>query len=483
MDVKEKNRYLKSLKDGRNVWLNGERIPDITEHQDFKGVLTTIAKLTEMLDKPNEQKFLGFKSPKTNEYVHKAFLIPSSYEDLLERRNAFAHWSQKTFGVMSRLSDYANSLITGYFIDRKEFTEYDPTFEEKITSFYEQARDERRIVTTAILDPQIDRSKSSEALGEDGLLRVIGETEKGVIVRGAKMIATAAPYAHDVLVMPHQKLPEEKSDYANMFIIPLNLPGLQMVCRESFSSLDQEKHRLSAQFDEMDSVLIFDDVCIPWERVLIRGSVEGAFQAQKHQQLNRLAHHQTVVRLLTKLQFVTGVATAIAQSIGAEHFLHVQEKLGELYIQVASIEALLIRSETEGALNEKGVYMPESVSLQVARNLGTKYYPRAIEVLKEIGAGGFIQLPSATIKPNDELYPLFEKYYRGAKVDAETKTALFQLGWELIGSTLGSRHDLYERFYTGDPIRTFALLYDTYEKGPFKQKLAYFWNEIAEKED
>lgn len=113
--------------------------------------------------------------------------------------------------------------------------------------------------------------------------------------------------------------------------------------------------------------------------------------------------------------------------------------------------------------------MPARVPLITARNLGTRYYPRAIEILKQIGAGGFIQLPSTTVNDSNELTPFFEKYYRGAKVDAMTKTALFQVGWELVGSTLGARHDLYERFYTGDPIRTFAFQYDTYDKEPLKQ--------------
>lgn len=483
MKTKKKSGFKESLNDGRSVWLNGKKIKDLANHPEFTGTLKTITSLWETLDSPDEQQKVGFISPRTNEYVHKAYLIPNNLKDLKSRRESFALWSRKTFGVMSRLSDYSSSLITGYFIDRDYFNQFDPGFSKKITAYYEQARDERRVITTAILDPQIDRSKpNDEHQDQDALLRVIQETEEGVIVRGAKMIATAAPYAHDVIVMPHQKLSPGKSEYANMFIVPLNLPGLQIVCRESFASQDQKKHPLSAQFDEMDAVLIFDDVLIPWERVLIRGSAEGVFEAQQHQQLNGLAHHQTVVRLLTKLQFVAGVTTAIAQSIGADHFLHVQEKLGELYTQIDSIEALLIASEVQGSLNDKKVYMPARVPLITARNLGTRYYPRAIEILKQIGAGGFIQLPSTTVNDSNELTPFFEKYYRGAKVDAMTKTALFQVGWELVGSTLGARHDLYERFYTGDPIRTFAFQYDTYDKEPLKQKLALFWEELHGKE-
>ncbi|KMY33874.1 4-hydroxyphenylacetate 3-hydroxylase [Lysinibacillus xylanilyticus] len=469
-----------SLKDGRSVWLDGVKV-DVTTHPAFTGTLETITYLLALLDDENNQSIAGFKSPKSNQFVHSAFYIPRSYEDLIKRKKAFALWSNKTYGVMSRLSDYANSLITGYYLDRHQFAQYDAGFVEKITKYYELARDERRIVTTAILDPQIDRSKPAEEQDEDALLRIIRETEEGVVVRGAKMIATGAPYAHDVIVTSPQKLSPNQIAQANMFIVPLNLPGLQIVCRESFAS-NKEHHKLSSRFDEMDAVLLFDDVLIPWDRVLIKGSPEGVLKAHRHQQIDALAQHQTVVRLLSKLEFIAGVTTAIAQSIGADYFLHVQEKIGELYTQIDSIEALLISSEKEGHLNEQNVYLPNITPLQTARNLGTHFYGRALDILKQIGAGGFIQLSSSPILENHELYPLFSKYYKGAKVDARTKENLFRIGWELIGSQLGSRHDLYERFYTGDPIRVYALQYETYDKSYLKNKLNHFLNNLIERE-
>lgn len=478
------NDYISSLNDGRNVWLDCELVKDISTHPAFSGTINTISSLINSLDDEEIRSTVGFPSPAVNHYVHRAFQIPHSLDDLLQKRAAYTNWSRQTFGVMSRLSDYANSLLTGYYIDRDYFQQFDCGFSKKITAIYEQTRDQRRVVTTAILDPQIDRSKQSDELDDkDALLRVVKETAEGVIVRGAKMIATAAPYAHEVIIMPHQKLNANKTEYNNMFILNLNAPGLQIVCRRSFAETDQARYPLSSRFDEMDAVLLFDDVLIPWERVLIRGSAEGVFQAQQHQQLNQLAHHQTVVRLLTKLEFVAGVATATAQAIGADHHLHVQEKLGELYTQVDTIEALLLAAEGQGQLNDQSVYLPDSVPLQTARNLGTRFYPRAIEVLKLIGAGGFIQVPSAPIGGDHALSPLFNKYYRGTQLGAEAKTALFQLGWELIGSTLGSRHDLYERFYTGDPIRTFAQQYDRYDKSKLKKKLARFQETIKKREE
>ncbi len=469
--------YVESLQDGRLIWLDGKKLNNFEEHVAFKGTLKTIDILLKDID---ENKKVGFWDELVHQNIHRAFFIPRTKEDLVRRREAFESWSTKTYGVMSRLSDYAYSLITGYYIDRHEFNQYDPLFSSKIEKYFDLVRKERRLITTAIADPQIDRSKPLEKRDEDALLRVIKETDEGVIVRGAKMIATGAPYVHDVIVNTPFGDDSKENQYANFFIVPLNAKGLHIICRESYAQADEKKYPISSRFDEMDAVLIFDDVLIPWDRVFIRGSAKGAVKAHQHQQFNSLAHHQTVVRLLTKLRFVAGVATAIAQSIGADFHLHVQEKLGELYTQIDSIEGLIISAESNGYLHENGVFYPDSIPLQVARNLGATYYSEALNIVKQIGAGGFTQLPSEMIENFDKtLHPLLEKYYKGAKVDAKVKTALFRIGWELVGSTLGARHDLYERYYTGDPVRIKALFFEQYDKRKLEQRLSHYIEKLT----
>jgi len=174
---------------------------------------------------------------------------------------------------------------------------------------------------------------------------------------------------------------------------------------------------------------------------------------------NALAFHQTVVRLLAKLEFVAGVSFAVAESIGASGFLHVQEKLGELVTQVESIKALLLASEIQSYRNDAGIVLPSMNPIETARNLGTRYYPRALEILQQIGAGGFMQVPSTLDELKGPLESMMETCYAGKQIDADHKVRLFKLAWDLIGSPLGSRHELYERFYAGDPVRTYANQY------------------------
>ncbi|WP_067935607.1 4-hydroxyphenylacetate 3-hydroxylase family protein [Alicyclobacillus kakegawensis] len=472
-------RFLASLRDGRNVWLDGQRVPDVTKHPAFTGTLRTISRLFNTLDTPGIQEQIGFVSPRSGSYVHNAFLVPKSQEDLGRRTAAFAHWAEQTQGVMSRLSDYARSMVTGWYAVREAFAADDPHFVEKITRYYETARDEDRFLTTALLDPQINRAKRIDDENPDAVLRIVRENSDGVVVRGAKMIATAAPYTHDFLIFPFYHVDAAHPEYAHALIVPANLQGLHIVCRESFASADTEQHPLSSRYDEMDAVLIFDDVLVPWERVLLKNNPDAVWRLRQNTSANALAFHQTVVRAVAKLRFVTGVACAVAEAIGVNGFLHVQEKLGELLTQVDTLQALVTASEVYSYLDEFGNQIPAIGYLETARNLNSRYYPRAIEILQQVGAGGFMQVPSRASAYEGTVSDLIDKYFAGATVPASAKIKLFQLGWDLIGSQLGARHQLYERYYAGDPVRMYANQYLHADKRPYTQPV---WDLIRQSE-
>jgi len=468
-----KNQFIQSLQDGRSVWLNGAKI-DVTRDENFIGTLTTISELFSMFDDPQKRNSIGYPSPKTNEFVHSAFLVPRSYDDLLKRRVAFETWSQSTDGVMSRLSDYARSRLTGWYSSREEYKKFDKHFPHKVKAYYEEARDKNLFLSIVQRDPQINRANQSfKDINDLGLLRITKKTSDGVFLSGAKMIGTAAPYSNDLIVYPLVKLKEEQKSLAHMLVVAANSPGLHMVCRESFA-VNQTKRvdsPLSSRYDEMDALLIFDNVFVPWERVLLYDNTDALWQIRLSSASNSLAYHQAIVRLVTKLEFVTAIACEIAEAIGADAYLHVQEKIGELIMQVETIRALLIASEREGSLDQYQTFIPNFTYIETARNLGSKYYPRALEILQLIGAGGFIQLPSSVQDFQSPLSDLLKKYFNGANLDAEKRTKLFKLAWDLVGSPLGSRHELYERFYAGDPIRNIANQYNNYDKQRFKQIL------------
>ncbi len=467
-------RFINSLNDGRKVWIDGDKVTALHEHPAFKGTLNTIQELFNQLNDVDLRDKIGFISPTTNQYVHKAFLVPKTIEDLNERKVAFTFWADQTLGIMSRLAESGRSYITGWYASRDFFNKYDDKFSEKITRLYEQVRDEDRVVISVVADPQVNRSKlQTEQEDPDLMLRIIRETKEGVIIRGAKVMATAAPYAHDIIVQSFSNFTED-ARFANLMVIPANLPGIHIICRDSFSSLDKKDSPLSSRFEEMDATIVFDDVLVPWERVLLHHNSEGASKAIIHKQDNSLANHQSVIRLISKMEFVAGVGFTIAKSIGADNYLNVQERLGELVIQIETLKALLVASEAQAKKDDYGTLWPEPLSLRIAIDLGASYYPRALEILQQVGGGGFLQVPSVGLEANQEIQEFIDKYYAGTNVTAEKKIKLFRLAWDLIGSPLGSRHELYERFFAGDPVRNYATRYKEYDKEKLLQRVESF---------
>ncbi|MHA7962692.1 4-hydroxyphenylacetate 3-hydroxylase family protein [Paenibacillus sp. CAU 1782] len=459
------DKFIESLKDGRSVWLEGATVPDLREHPAFKGTLDTISSLFNLLDQPEERDKVGYLVPGQNRYAHSSFLVPFSAEDLRKRHEAFYCWSRQTHGMMSRLSDYARSLVTGWYAARHEIARYDSGFSAKISNYYEQARDGDLFLTTAIIDPQIDRSSSLEdSRIAERFLHIVKETSDGIVIRGAKMIATGAPYTHDFVVFSFLKFSTEQKKHAHVLLVPANSKGLHIVCRESFADSREQNHILSSRYEEMDAVLFFDDVFVPWERVLLHGDTEKVLSLRSNRTANGLAFHQNIVRYVAKLEFVAGVAFAVAESIGADGFLHVQEKLGELLTQIDVMKALVLASETQAKRNETGVLVPKLSYIDTARNIGTRFYPRAIEILQQVGGGGFVQAPSGVEDFYGPISGLMHLYFEGASVSAEKKVQLYKLAWDLIGSPLGARHELYERFYAGDPVRNYASQYVQFNK-------------------
>lgn len=453
------------MQDGRSVWYGGKLVTNLAEHHAFRGTVQTIEQLLELQTGELKQEL-------TFEGAHLSFLVPSALEDLRRKEKAYKIWADATFGIMSRLSEYSREIETGWYANRKHLATIIPHFDTKIERIYQNSRDRDLLSTAAAQDLQRNRSRSNIEV-ESGQLRVVKKTEEGVIVRGAKTIATAAPYVDEYIISSFHKRSDTQHALANTFIIPANLQGLQIVCRESFASSDAVNAPLSARYDEMDAVLIFEDVLIPWEYVLVLEDPEAAWKLQVDPVAAALSQHQTVVRLKSKLESVAAIAYGLAKSADVTGFLNVQNDLANVIMQVETIEALLRAAQHTGGLHN-GIFIPNRQYLSTARNLGTRYYATGLEAIQQIGASGLLQTP-ATI---EELasHPEWREYFAASdEFDSTKRTLLNKLAWDFIGSPLGSRHALYERFYSGDPVRTFANYYNNH---PQQQEFIQFAESI-----
>lgn len=437
--------FLQRLQDGRSVWYGKEKVTDIANHHAFKGTVATIDQLLQL-------QHTTHKNELWIDGAHASFLVPTTLEQLQQKQRAYAIWADETFGMMSRLSEYSREIETGWYANRHHIEKYIPHFAQKIEARYEHSKSNDLLSTAAAQDLQRKRSQATLNV-DSGQLRIVRKTSDGIFVSGAKTIATAAPYVDEYIISSFHRRSEAQKVLANTFIIPANSPGLHIVSRASFASLDVDNQPLSARFDEMDAVLIFEEVFVPWEYVLVHEDPEAAFKLQQDPIAGALSQHQTVVRLISKLTSVAALAERLAREADVTQFLHVQNELATLIMQVETIQALLKTAQHTGKV-VNGVFIPNQQYLATARNLGVVYYPNGVDTIQKLSASGLLQAP-ATLD-TFEAHPQWAHFFEGQTLDGVERTLLNKLAWDFIGSPLGSRHELYERFYSGDPVRTYA---------------------------
>src|SRR5579884_3952735 len=399
MPIRSGRQYIDDLmRRPREVWVNGERIDDVTKYPAFRSPIEQIAHLYDMQHDPKHSGILTHVATNTGEPTATSFMIPRSYEDIVKRRKAFRLWAEATLGLMGRSPDFLNSTLAAFADAADVFARGGRQFAENVLRYYDYARSNDLMLTHALIPPQNDRSKSTGAQAEAFLhMGVVRETSAGPILRGARMLATLGPLADEVIVYNLPGLLPGEERHAIVFALPIDTPGLRQICRPPYNSGDlaSADHPLASRFEECDSLLIFDDVLVPWDRVFVYNDVTLSNALYPDTNLRQYTGNQTAVRALVKLEFVTGIAMAIARAVKTDSHLHVQEMLGECVNYVEIVKSCISRAETEFETTSRGAVRPCFQPLMTLRTFLPRVYPRMIEILQKVGAGGMMMTPSA----------------------------------------------------------------------------------------
>lgn len=449
MAVRNGAEYIEAIRAAKScVYLHGSRVEDVTAEPLFRGPLEAIASLYDMQHDQAHRDVLTFPSPRTGAPVATAFMIPSSAADENKLRKAFKLRTDRSYGFMGRGPDYMSTWLTAMHLGGIKGLG-GAHWAKRVAKYYEHIRESDLFLTHMVVNPQIDRSKTSSQQEDATLhLRRVGETEVGIVVRGAKMLGTMAPLTDETVVFPLGGVAEGDDAYALGFAVPSNAPGLKYICRETVSPRPRSRfdHPFSSRFEEMDCVAIFDDVVVPWDRVFIDGSPGCAKDALPLSvEIAARTSVQSVARLVSQMEFFCGLALKLADAIGVGQIQHIQEKLGDM---LASLEIA------------RTVYWHgEPFSMHALTLQAGAVYARFVEIVKTIGAGGFFSVPSEADMESAELRPFIDKYYRGRPgVTANERIALFKLAWDVTGETFGQRMQQYVKYYNGDPVRFSAVL-------------------------
>ncbi|WP_310718194.1 4-hydroxyphenylacetate 3-hydroxylase family protein [Streptomyces lydicus] len=449
--------YLDALRDGRAVWIDGQQVDDITEHPAFRNTARSIAHLYDMAHEGEHRDTLTVQPEGAEQPVLRAFHAPRSHAELVARRHGFKTWSEASFGFLGRSPDYMAAGIAGFVSTPDVFA--GPEFDGRanLDAYYRRMTQGNLYQSFTITNPQIDRTKSAAEQEEDDLfVRVVKELDGGIVVRGAKMIGTAAVFGDEIIVGTIEPLAPQDIEYALCFSLPVNTPGLKFISRASYEASARSvfDNPLSSRFDENDALLVCDDVFVPWENVLTYRNVESTFGMWWLTPAYNNFVHQAATRFWTKLEFLTGLAILIARANNTYDLPPVRMQLGRLigWLNIAKSMVLAAEAAHEEVPGSGGVVQINREIASAHRAMAGDLYPKVLAEIKMLAGGGLIQLPASGYDlTSAELGPLVAKYVRSPGHPAEQRIKLMKLAWDALGSEFASRHEQYERFYHGAP--------------------------------
>ena len=446
--------HLESLRDGRVVYIGSERVDDVTRHPAFRNAAGTVAGLYDLKADPANRCDLTYEEDGGRHSIY--FMRPRTRDDLQRRMVGHRRIADFTYGMFGRSPDHVASFITGMAMKVEELKP--PCgHPDNLLRYYRYARDNDLYTVYAVLPPQAARDPAFYQRQNLPVptLRVVHEDDDGVVISGMKMLATGALFANEIWIGNVIPLAPEQKKEAITCAVPCNAPGLQLWSRKPSEAdcTSEFDSPLAYRYDESDSMLLCDQVKVPWEQVFVHDdallSREIYFKTPSH----CFGNHQSNVRYWSKMRLLLGLCGKIAQATGADQIPAVKETLGRISAQEAMIAAMV-----HGQINAFEVWPDGYVCfnrrmMYAALEWSTQNYSRFIDDLRELSGGGVFQMPDdISVLNNADLARDFRTYWHTPQCDAVTRMKLFKLAWDLIGSEFAGRHQQYEKFYAGAPF-------------------------------
>ncbi len=449
-------QFLKGLRGPREVWVGGERVKDVVDHPALTGAAHALAEVFD-LQHAHADVCLA-PDPETGEPIAVSHLAPKSREDLARRGKALRQVSEYSVGLMGRTPDYMNVTYAGFAASPAEWGAHgNGEGYARLVDYQKFLRRGDIALTHTIVQPTVDKALGdAPQVGNEQALRKVGETAGGIVVRGARVLATLAPFADEIAVYPASPLPQGADDYALSFCIPMGAPGLKFLCRDSVSAgANRFDHPLSSRFDEQDAFVIFDDVEVPRERLFIDCNL-ASYNGVMATNWPPNVQQQTMIRASVKLDFAWGLALRTAAAINAAD-PETNRLIGEIWSYAEFTRTAIVAAEAEAREWPGGLWTLAPGPLHALRSTLPIWMPRVAEILRLIGSHNVFATPSAAQMADPDLRRLIDRYLPGAKgMAAEERIRTFRLAWDFAGSALASRNEQYERFYLASSARNLA---------------------------
>lgn len=466
--IRTGEQYKDSIRSNREIYMNGERVKDVTTHPMFKPIVDVRARVYDMQHEAETKHVMTVEQNGETNAIGNA--LPYTEQDWWAKRRATDLVMEDVGGVVTRVGDETVGEMWSLFDGQDVLNEVDPQFSKNIETHIKRVLHEDPFHVSANTDPKGDRSKAPQDQDPDMLLHVVKETDEGIVVRGAKF-ETAAAYANQAFTKPTIANWGDAalSDYAVGFICDLNSPNLKFICRGGFAGAsggcpraNQQDYPLANKFDEVDTMVIFDNVIVPWENVLFYRHTKAA--AFIRSTLHRYSAFAYVQRTLKLADMMIGAALFNARQTGLEKQPAVQEKLATLAVWREGINAHLTAAITLGETSPAGLMMPNQSLLYTGRCAALNQLNEMMHIARELCGGQICVTPNLATFTAPETKPWMDKYYTiNDEWGAEDRRKLLAYARDLLNSDYAGHRLTFQLFAQSAPFAQMGAVYRNFD--------------------
>ena len=466
--IRTGEEYRSSLDDGREVWINGQRVEDICSHPQLKPVIDVRSRIYDMQHDPDTQKQTTYEE--NGERFAIGLRLPYEKKDWQDKRDAVDLVMHDIGGVVTRVGDETIGEMWSLWDGKEILNEIDPRFAENIEKHIHTAIKLDPFHVSANTDPKGDRSKAPQDQDPDMLVHVVKETDAGIIIRGAKY-ETAASYSNQAFLKPTIANwgNSELSDYALRCIVKMNAPGVKHICRTGFAGrAPNADYPLSNKVDEIDTLMILDDVLVPWEDILFYQHTRAASFIRAT--LHRYSAFPFVQRTLSYADLIIGAALWNVKQTGLDKQQAVQEKLSELAVWREGIDAFLTASVATAEKSPNGLLMPNQSMLMAGRVHALSNLPKMMHTARELCGGQICVTPDAATFTAPETKPWMDKFYTiNENWIADDRRKLLGLARDLLNSDYAGHRLTFQLFAQSAPFAQLGAVYRNFDwDGPLE---------------
>lgn len=438
MALRTPEQLRESLRDGREVYMYGEKVKDVTTHPALKVCVDTMALDYECAELPQYKDLANIFDPELKQEVSRYYHIPKNGEDLVKATELIIATSTYADGYIPLAKDIGADAINAIQIfanitGNKEYI-------DRVGAFRKYLMKEDVAIVSAVTDAKGDRMlrpSDPAQVHPDFYPRVVERNAKGIVVRGAKMHITGSAYSNEIFVIPGRAMTEADKDYAVAFAVPCNAKGLKQICRPIKAGISSMEFPVDRPWRmHTDQLIIFDDVFVPWERVFMCGEWKEAFLIAHN---FGLLHRRTGCAYRIPIsEIFLGMAYAAAVYNGVEKVPHIREKLTEAAMYLQTLKSLT-RASCLDFVMHGNMPVPNPVTTNIAKYHFADKYHGLVKLIQDISGGALITKPTYLDWQNPETHGYMDKYLSGkAGTSSEARLRMF----DLIRRQLASEYEV-----------------------------------------